>query len=133
MATSTGVMGVGAGSAFQSRSEGWGRAWLLNKSCRVREVGQAVTKLTFWSVSYPQLVYEFFLRFLESPDFQPSVAKRYVDQKFVLMVTWGAWAGWYHTAGAGYLKDIGIGWEKTGVDISPYLIPTLGPTAPGAI
>ncbi|KPP67723.1 serine/threonine-protein phosphatase 2A 56 kDa regulatory subunit beta-like [Scleropages formosus] len=33
-----------------------------------------------------QLVYEFFLRFLESPDFQPSVAKRYVDQKFVLQL-----------------------------------------------
>ncbi|XP_015680818.1 serine/threonine-protein phosphatase 2A 56 kDa regulatory subunit beta isoform [Protobothrops mucrosquamatus] len=33
-----------------------------------------------------QLVYEFFLRFLESPDFQPSVAKRYIDQKFVLML-----------------------------------------------
>ncbi|XP_075781266.1 serine/threonine-protein phosphatase 2A 56 kDa regulatory subunit alpha isoform isoform X2 [Pelodiscus sinensis] len=30
-----------------------------------------------------QLVYEFFLRFLESPDFQPSTAKRYIDQKFV--------------------------------------------------
>ncbi|XP_008124027.1 serine/threonine-protein phosphatase 2A 56 kDa regulatory subunit alpha isoform isoform X2 [Anolis carolinensis] len=30
-----------------------------------------------------QLVYEFLLRFLESPDFQPSVAKRYIDQKFV--------------------------------------------------
>lgn len=40
--------------------------------------------------SLAQLVYEFFLRFLESPDFQPSVAKRYVDQKFVLMVS-GAW------------------------------------------
>lgn len=33
-----------------------------------------------------QLVYEFFLRFLESPDFQPSIAKRYIDQKFVLQV-----------------------------------------------
>lgn len=33
-----------------------------------------------------QLVYEFFLRFLESPDFQPSVAKNYIDQKFVLQV-----------------------------------------------
>ncbi|KAM4722345.1 serine/threonine-protein phosphatase 2A 56 kDa regulatory subunit beta isoform 2-T2 [Rhinophrynus dorsalis] len=33
-----------------------------------------------------QLVYEFFLRFLESQDFQPSLAKRYVDQKFVLML-----------------------------------------------
>lgn len=30
-----------------------------------------------------QLVYEFFLRFLESPDFQPSIAKQYIDQKFV--------------------------------------------------
>uniref|UniRef100_A0A8C2CAG9 Serine/threonine protein phosphatase 2A regulatory subunit n=1 Tax=Cyprinus carpio TaxID=7962 RepID=A0A8C2CAG9_CYPCA len=39
---------------------------------------------------YPEaikmLVYEFFLRFLESPDFQPSLAKRYVDQKFVLQL-----------------------------------------------
>ncbi|XP_066575097.1 serine/threonine-protein phosphatase 2A 56 kDa regulatory subunit beta isoform isoform X2 [Amia ocellicauda] len=33
-----------------------------------------------------QLVYEFFLRFLESPDFQPSMAKRYVDQKFVMQL-----------------------------------------------
>ncbi|XP_023677232.1 serine/threonine-protein phosphatase 2A 56 kDa regulatory subunit delta isoform [Paramormyrops kingsleyae] len=31
-----------------------------------------------------QLVYEFFLRFLESPDFQPNIAKKYIDQKFVL-------------------------------------------------
>lgn len=33
-----------------------------------------------------QLVYEFFLRFLESPDFQPNVAKKYIDQKFVLLL-----------------------------------------------
>ncbi|MGH0167096.1 UNVERIFIED_CONTAM: hypothetical protein FKN15_052562 [Acipenser sinensis] len=37
---------------------------------------------------YPEgvimLVYEFFLRFLESPDFQPNIAKKYIDQKFVL-------------------------------------------------
>ncbi|CAG0891856.1 unnamed protein product [Darwinula stevensoni] len=33
-----------------------------------------------------QLVYEFFLRFLESPDFQPAVAKRVIDQKFVLQL-----------------------------------------------
>uniref|UniRef100_A0A8B9LL16 Serine/threonine protein phosphatase 2A regulatory subunit n=1 Tax=Astyanax mexicanus TaxID=7994 RepID=A0A8B9LL16_ASTMX len=33
-----------------------------------------------------QLVYEFLLRFLENPDFQPSTAKRYIDQKFVLQV-----------------------------------------------
>uniref|UniRef100_A0A671NDQ0 Serine/threonine protein phosphatase 2A regulatory subunit n=1 Tax=Sinocyclocheilus anshuiensis TaxID=1608454 RepID=A0A671NDQ0_9TELE len=32
-----------------------------------------------------QLVYEFFLRFLENPDFQPSTAKRYIDQKFVFI------------------------------------------------
>jgi len=31
-----------------------------------------------------QLVYEFFLRVLESPDFQPSLVKRHIDQKFVL-------------------------------------------------
>lgn len=33
-----------------------------------------------------QLVYDFFLRFVESPDFQPSIAKKFVDQKFVLQV-----------------------------------------------
>ncbi|XP_072031008.1 serine/threonine-protein phosphatase 2A 56 kDa regulatory subunit epsilon isoform-like isoform X2 [Amphiura filiformis] len=33
-----------------------------------------------------QIVYEFFLRFLESPDFQPSVAKKYIDQKFVMQL-----------------------------------------------
>ncbi|XP_043228837.1 serine/threonine-protein phosphatase 2A 56 kDa regulatory subunit delta isoform-like isoform X2 [Amphibalanus amphitrite] len=33
-----------------------------------------------------QLVYEFLLRFLESVDFQPNVAKRYIDQKFVLQL-----------------------------------------------
>nr|XP_027200705.1 serine/threonine-protein phosphatase 2A 56 kDa regulatory subunit gamma isoform-like [Dermatophagoides pteronyssinus] len=33
-----------------------------------------------------QFVYEFFLRFLESPDFQASIAKKYFDQKFVLQL-----------------------------------------------
>ena len=33
-----------------------------------------------------QLVYEFLLRFLESQDFQANVAKRHIDQKFVLQV-----------------------------------------------
>ncbi|XP_065762935.1 serine/threonine-protein phosphatase 2A 56 kDa regulatory subunit gamma isoform isoform X2 [Muntiacus reevesi] len=33
-----------------------------------------------------QLVYEFFLRFLESADFQPNIAKKYIDQKFVLQL-----------------------------------------------
>uniref|UniRef100_A0A667XJ11 Serine/threonine protein phosphatase 2A regulatory subunit n=1 Tax=Myripristis murdjan TaxID=586833 RepID=A0A667XJ11_9TELE len=40
--------------------------------------------------AYPEitnmLVYEFFLRFLENPDFQPSIAKRYIDQRFVLQL-----------------------------------------------
>ncbi|KAH7103940.1 protein phosphatase 2A regulatory B subunit [Auriculariales sp. MPI-PUGE-AT-0066] len=31
-----------------------------------------------------QIVYEFFLRFIESPDFSTNVAKRYIDQNFVL-------------------------------------------------
>ena len=34
-----------------------------------------------------QLVYEFFLRFLESQDFQPSTAKKHIDQKFVVSVS----------------------------------------------
>lgn len=33
-----------------------------------------------------QLVYEFFLRFLESSDFQPGIGKKVIDQKFVLQV-----------------------------------------------
>ncbi|RKP20961.1 B56-domain-containing protein [Rozella allomycis CSF55] len=31
-----------------------------------------------------QIVYEFFLRFLESPDFNTNIAKKYIDQQFVL-------------------------------------------------
>lgn len=33
-----------------------------------------------------QLVYEFVLRFFESPDFQPAIGKKVIDQKFVLQV-----------------------------------------------
>ncbi|OZJ06331.1 hypothetical protein BZG36_00708 [Bifiguratus adelaidae] len=33
-----------------------------------------------------QIVYEFFLRFIESPDFNPAIAKRYLDQKFILQL-----------------------------------------------
>jgi serine/threonine-protein phosphatase 2A regulatory subunit B' len=33
-----------------------------------------------------QIIYEFFLRFLESPDFQPNAAKKYIDQKFLLQL-----------------------------------------------
>lgn len=32
-------------------------------------------------------MYEFFLRFLESSDFQPAIGKRVIDQKFVLQVS----------------------------------------------
>ena len=40
----------------------------------------------FMILFYFQLVYEFFLRFLESPDFQPSIGKKVIDQKFVLQL-----------------------------------------------
>eukprot|EP00123_Amoebidium_parasiticum_P016977 comp23667_c0_seq1/m.40462 comp23667_c0_seq1/g.40462 ORF comp23667_c0_seq1/g.40462 comp23667_c0_seq1/m.40462 type:complete len:576 (-) comp23667_c0_seq1:330-2057(-) len=33
-----------------------------------------------------QIVYEFFLRFLESADFQPNTAKKFIDQNFVLQL-----------------------------------------------
>ncbi|KAH8310351.1 hypothetical protein KR044_000860 [Drosophila immigrans] len=33
-----------------------------------------------------QLVYELILRFLESPDFQPNIAKRFIDHQFVLQL-----------------------------------------------
>lgn len=33
-----------------------------------------------------QIVYEFFLRFVESPDFNTNVAKRYIDQAFVIQL-----------------------------------------------
>lgn len=38
------------------------------------------------AILHLQIVYEFFLRFLESAEFQPSVAKKHIDQKFVLQV-----------------------------------------------
>ncbi|KAK9463169.1 phosphatase 2A regulatory B subunit-domain-containing protein [Lipomyces oligophaga] len=39
-------------------------------------------------VAWPhmQVVYEFFLKFIESPDFQHSVAKNYIDHSFVLQL-----------------------------------------------
>jgi len=33
-----------------------------------------------------QVVYEFFLRFVESPDLNVAAAKQYIDSKFVLQV-----------------------------------------------
>ena len=40
-----------------------------------------------------QLVYEFFLRFLESPDFQPNIAKRYIGEfeSEEMMSLWDEW------------------------------------------
>ncbi|CAF3240131.1 unnamed protein product, partial [Rotaria sp. Silwood2] len=35
---------------------------------------------------HTQIVYEFFLRCLESHDFQPNIAKKFIDQKFVLQL-----------------------------------------------
>lgn len=42
-----------------------------------------------YEASWPhlQVVYEFFLRFLESPDFQPNTGKKYIDQRFVSSVS----------------------------------------------
>jgi serine/threonine-protein phosphatase 2A regulatory subunit B' len=39
-------------------------------------------------LAWPHLhiVYEFFLRFVESPDFNTNIAKRYIDTNFVLQV-----------------------------------------------
>ena len=38
-----------------------------------------------YEASWPHLqgVYEFFLRFLENPEFQPNTGKKYIDQRFV--------------------------------------------------
>ena len=42
-----------------------------------------------YEASWPhlQIVYEFFLRFLESPEFQPNTGKKYIDQRFVSNVS----------------------------------------------
>ena len=42
-----------------------------------------------YEASWPhlQVVYEFFLRFLESPEFQPNTGKKYIDQRFVSSVS----------------------------------------------
>ena len=33
-----------------------------------------------------QIVYEFFLRFIESPDFNTYITKKYIDPQFILQV-----------------------------------------------
>lgn len=53
----------------------------------VNEADQEEDEPTF-EASWPhlQVVYEFFLRFLESPEFQPNTGKKYIDQRFVSSV-----------------------------------------------
>jgi serine/threonine-protein phosphatase 2A regulatory subunit B' len=34
-----------------------------------------------------QVIYEFFLRFVESPEFNANVAKKYIDHNFILQVS----------------------------------------------
>lgn len=49
-------------------------------------------------LAWPHLhiVYEFFLRFVESPDFNTNMAKKCIDQHFVLQVSSdAASSGWY--------------------------------------
>ena len=51
-------------------------------------------RFIFASRFHLQIVYEFFLRFLESPDFQPSHAKKFIDQRFVLQVSLSPRSTW---------------------------------------
>ncbi|XP_017203289.1 serine/threonine-protein phosphatase 2A 56 kDa regulatory subunit alpha isoform isoform X3 [Oryctolagus cuniculus] len=55
----------------------------LNELVEYVSTNRGVLVESAYSAIVKMLVYEFFLRFLESPDFQPSIAKRYIDQKFV--------------------------------------------------
>uniref|UniRef100_A0A452V5S4 Serine/threonine-protein phosphatase 2A 56 kDa regulatory subunit n=1 Tax=Ursus maritimus TaxID=29073 RepID=A0A452V5S4_URSMA len=55
----------------------------LNELVEYVSTNRGVIVESAYSDIVKMLVYEFFLRFLESPDFQPSIAKRYIDQKFV--------------------------------------------------
>lgn len=50
--------------------------------------GQGEDDEPTFEASWPhlQIVYEFFLRFLESSEFQPSIGKKYIDQSFVCNV-----------------------------------------------
>ncbi|CAF3404088.1 unnamed protein product [Rotaria sp. Silwood1] len=51
------------------------------------EIGVEDEEPTFEATwPHTQIVYEFFLRFLESHDFQPNTAKKFIDQKFVLQL-----------------------------------------------
>ena len=47
------------------------------------ETDQGEDEEPTFEASWPhlQIVYEFFLRFLENPEFQPSIGKKYIDQR----------------------------------------------------
>ena len=55
---------------------------------KINEIDQEEDEPNF-DPSWPhlQLIYEVFLKFLESPDFQTNIAKKYIDQKFVANVS----------------------------------------------
>ena len=55
----------------------------------VSESDQGEDEEPTYEASWPhlQIVYEFFLRFLENPEFQPSLGKKYIDQRFVTNVS----------------------------------------------
>ncbi|XP_016116714.1 serine/threonine-protein phosphatase 2A 56 kDa regulatory subunit alpha isoform-like [Sinocyclocheilus grahami] len=59
---------------------------IRNRNESSNDIGTLVKQFRSTGPSRNHLVYEFFLRFLENPDFQPSTAKRYIDQKFVLQL-----------------------------------------------
>ena len=61
-------------------------SYVQRLKCRILGSHYSFPSKCFCFVLSLQVVYEFFLRFLESPDFQPSLAKKFIDQKFVLQV-----------------------------------------------
>lgn len=57
----------------------------LSSLDRSGETDQGEDDEPTYEASWPHLqgVYEFFLRFLENPEFQPNTGKKYIDQRFV--------------------------------------------------
>jgi serine/threonine-protein phosphatase 2A regulatory subunit B' len=58
---------------------------VLNITDKTTSEGDQEEDEPTYEASWPhlQIVYEFFLRFLESPEFQPNTGKKYIDQRFV--------------------------------------------------
>lgn len=59
---------------------------VLPQVCIVRVYCSQLCDWGCYVLCKPQLVYEFLLRFLESADFQPAIAKKHIDQRFVFQV-----------------------------------------------